>query len=191
MSEEERRPPERIRVTKLQEAQLADLTRIEHQVAAMYLEAGFEADAIAPRSDIAIAKLTRTHDVLVAEADHHVAGYMFWADQAPGVAMLSALMVAPDFHRFGIATRMLREIGEVASRHGIDTVVTPCWDRASWAMAFLAVRGFQLLDGGDLLPPKLTQWLEKRPDDATVEGQRLWWAKTDGLGTVPGLPRPS
>ena len=190
MSEEERRPPERIRVTKLQEAQLADLTRIEHEVAAMYVEAGFDAEPVAPRSDIAIAKLTRSHDVLVAEADHTVAGYMFWADQAPGIAFLTALLVAPDSHRFGIGTRMLREIGEIASNHGIDTVVTPCWDRATWAMAFLAVRGFQKLDEGEL-PAKLAQWRDKQPDDALPEGQTFWWAKTDGLGTVPGLPRPS
>lgn len=189
MTEEERTPPQKVRVTKLQEAQLPELVKIEEDCAQLFYEHGFTADDIQPRKDMEIARLTRNHDVLVAEADHHPVAYMAWADQAPGVAWLPIIMVAPMHQRFGIGTHMLRELGEITRNHGIGTCVAPCWDRAAWALSFLAVRGFQPVEQGGL-PEKTTEWINAAPDDLTRPGQKLWWAKTDGLGTIPGLPRP-
>jgi N-acetylglutamate synthase-like GNAT family acetyltransferase len=189
MTDDPRTPPEKIRITGLQEAQLLDLQAIEARCAAMFYEVGLTEEQVAPKTEIGMAKLPRSHDVMVAEADDRPAGYLAWADEAPGVAFLTTLVVAPSHQRFGLATRLLRELGEEASKHGIKTVVTACWDLAPWAMSFLAVRGFQRLNGQ--LPDKLNEWKDRREPELAQPGLSLWWARTDGLGTVPGLPRPS
>jgi GNAT superfamily N-acetyltransferase len=186
---EERIPPKKIRVTGLQEAQLKDLVRIEEACARMFWEIGLTEQQLAPRAEFQIARLTRDHAVLVAEADDAPVGYLAWADQAPGVAWLPILMVAPEFQRFGVGTRLLRDLGEAAGNHGIETVVAPVWTRAAWSLAFLAVRGFQQV-GVAPATEKLALWQEERGAGLIEPGQQLWWAKTDGLGTVPGLPRP-
>jgi amino-acid N-acetyltransferase len=187
---EDRIVPKKIRVTKLQEAQLVDLMAIEARCAQMFYEVGYGDDEIRPRSEFELARLTRNHDILVAEADHQPAGFLVWADQAPGVAWLPTLEVAPAFQRFGIGTRLLRDLGETAHGLGVEMVVTPCWERAAWAMAFLGVRGFAPVDGGPL-PEPIASWKEAHAAElAVVPGQKLWWAKSDGLGTIPGLPRP-
>ncbi len=189
MTDEQPTPPEKIRITGLQEAQLLDLQAVEARCAAMFYEVGLTDKQVAPRTDIEMAKLPRSHDVMVAEADDRPAGYLAWADEAPGVAFLATLLVAPIHQRLGLGTRLLRELGEATTKLGIKTVVTPCWDVAPWALSFLAVRGFQHLTGK--LPDKLSQWREQREAELAQPGLRLWWAETDGLGTVPGLPRPS
>jgi GNAT superfamily N-acetyltransferase len=191
MSEQEtpRTPPQKVRITKLQEAQLSELERIEAECAQLFYENGFSGDDMKPRPELEIAKLPRSHDVLVAEADHEPVAYLAWADHAPGIAWLPIIMVEPMHQRFGIGTHMLRELGEIARGHGIEAVVTPCWDRAPWGLSFLAVRGFQPMEQGGLID-KVSEWKSAAPDDLIVPGQQLWWAKTDGLGTIPGLPRP-
>lgn len=188
MSEEERVPPQKIRVTKLQEAQVGDLQRIEVQCAAMLVDAGVSAQG---RSDVEIARLTRDHDVLVAEADHLVAGYLGWADEAPGVAWVPILLVAPGYQRFGVATRLVRELGERAHGLGIGEVVIAAWDAAPWAAGFLAARGFEKVAGPSAGSERLRDWIARRGGEVAEPGQTLWWAKSDGLGTIPGLPRPA
>jgi amino-acid N-acetyltransferase len=187
VNDQPKKPPEKIRITKLQEAQLGTLARIDAEVVAMHLARGI--DAGEPRSEPSIARLTRNHDILVAEADDEPAGFLIWADQAPGVAWVSDLEVDPMHQRLGIGTRLLRDLGERAARHGIELAVTACWDTAPWALSFLAVRGFQKMEGATGLPSKLASWLELRGEE-TPPGQSLWWCETDGLGTIPGLPRP-
>lgn len=189
MNEEGRTPPQKVRMTKLQEAQLVELESIEAACVQLFYEAGFTATDIKPKNEMEIARLPRTHDVIVAEADHEPVAYLAWADQAPGVAWLPILMVSPMHQRYGIGTHLLRELGQVARGLGIDTVVTSCWDRASWGLSFLAVRGFQPIEQGGL-PEKLTEWLDAGGRELALPNQKLWWAKTDGLGTIPGLPRP-
>ncbi len=191
MSDEERQPPTKIRVTKLQEAQLGTLEEVELACAAQLVEAGVDAALCEPRNQTQIARLTRDHDVLVAEADHEPAAYLAWADEAPGVAWLPIFMVAPAYQRFGVGTRLMRELGEIASGHGIDSVVTIAWERAPWTLQFLGTRGFRMLESGASgLPPKLADWAHTRAAEVAAESRKLWWARTDGLGTVPGLPRP-
>jgi amino-acid N-acetyltransferase len=187
MANEERTPPAKIRVTGLQEAQLVDLRRIDEQVAARHYEVGITPEQLSPRSDVTLAQLPRQNDVMVAEADHDVAGFLVWADQAPGVAYLSTLAVGADFQRFGVATRLLRELGEKTQQHGIEYVATQCWERASWALSFLAVRGFSPLEPSGL-PDKVARWHEQHPAEP---GQTLWWRKTEDLGLIPGLPKPA
>lgn len=189
MNEEERTPPQKVRVTKLQEAQLVELVNIEAACAQLFYDAGFSADDVKPKTEMEIARLPRSHDVMVAEADHEPVAYLAWADQAPGIAWLPTLVVSPMHQRYGIATHLLRELGHAARGFGIDTVVTSCWDRAPWGLSFLAVRGFQPIEQGGL-PDKLTEWLGAGGRELAAPGQKLWWAKTDGLGTIPGLPRP-
>ena len=186
--EKDRTPPAKIRITKLQEAQVDALVQIETQCAAMHYALGLSEDTVAPRGEMAIGKLPRSHDVLVAEADDEVAGYLVWADHAPGVAWIDTLMVAPEYQRFGVATRLLREFGESATGHGIRCAAARCSDAALWALAFLSVRGFLPMDGP--LPDKISVWREQHSDLA-LPGFNLWYRETDGLGKIPGLPRPS
>ncbi|MBI4703800.1 MAG: GNAT family N-acetyltransferase [Deltaproteobacteria bacterium] len=189
MPEQDHEPPKRIRVTGLQEAQLPALVRIEQVCAAMYAEAGVE---IAPRDDAAIARLRLDHDVHVAEADHEVAGYVAWADRAPGVAELDLLLVSPRYQRFGLGTRLLREMADKARGFGLAVAVVRCWRKATWAHAFLLAQGFAPADG--TLPDKVQGWLdEQQAGGSPLEsGQIALWRKIEGLGVrqLPGVPLP-
>jgi len=191
LPDDDRRPPEKIRITKLQEAQLGDLAAIEVRCAQMFYEQGFDDAQIRPRSEFELARLTREHDILVAEADHQPAGFLVWADEAPGVAVIQNLKVAPAHQRFGVGTRLLVDLGERASRHGITYAVAAPWRRAPFSLAFLAVRGFSPTTGEAVIPDELKGWLDSRAGELAVEGREIWWAKADGLGFIPGLPRPS
>lgn len=190
LPDDDRTPPQKIRITKLQEAQLMDLAAIEARCAQMFYEAGLSDAEVRPRSDLELARLTRDHDILVAEADHQPAGFLVWADEPPGVAVIRDLMVAPAHQRFGVATRLLVDLGERAAQHGIAHAVIAPWRRAAFSLAFLGVRGFVPLSG-DPAPEGLRGWVERRADTFVGDGRELWWAKTDGLGFIPGLPRPS
>src|SRR5262249_40079475 len=81
---DERTPPARVRVTKLQEVQLRDLVQIDALTSAMYHDLGFDAAEVPQRSEKDLAALTRGHNVHVAEADHVPAGMLAWRDEAPG-----------------------------------------------------------------------------------------------------------
>jgi N-acetylglutamate synthase-like GNAT family acetyltransferase len=186
---EDRKPPERVRVTGLQEAQLQDLVAIEQRLAQHQADSGVPQDHLFVRSDVEIASLRRQHDVYVAEADHEAAGYLAWRDEAPGVAVLAVLVVDPELMRYGIGTRLLRELGEKATRAGIAHVVRVSPGRDKSELAFLAERGFLPGDAGKL-PEKVAEWRDGAGAEALGEGQKLWWAKVDGLGHIPGLPRP-
>ena len=189
MSDEERTPPTRIRITGLQEAQIEDLERFEYEAANELGEFGIERP---PRDQRAIARLTRTHDVYVAEADDEPAGYLAWRDDAPGVAVLDALVVGVAHRRFGIATRLLRELGERARKAGLGEVVTGVHPKASAAAAFLAVSGFTPLAGAGELPPKLAGWSETHAEEQAASGDAQHWRKVQKLGVteIPGIPSP-
>ncbi len=187
----DREPPVRVRLTGLQEAQLLELVRLEVEAAEEAIVLGVAADTLVMRSEAELRGLVRDHDVYVLEADHQVAGYLAWQDHAPGVAMLSTLVVAPQFRRFGLATRLLREAGEMAAAHGIRVAVAACYALAAETMTFLAARGFAPFETKRRPPEPLAEWLEAHPRELFGEGRRLWWAHTDGLGSIPGLPRPA
>ena len=182
-------PPTRVRTTRLQEAQLPALSVFERQAAAAGAACGLTEEDLATRDDAAIAALTRTHDVIVAEADHETAGYLAWADEAPGVAVLTQVCVGEDFHRFGIATTLLRQLGDKASEHGIDFVVAPVWTNLARALGFLATRGFMPVDQG-VVPEPVARWVSQSAAGRLREGQTLMWRTTKDLGHIPGLPKP-
>ncbi len=186
---DERKPPERVRVTGLQEAQLQDLVAIEGRLAEHQVGEGVPQDQLVVRSEVQIASLRRQHDVYVAEADHEPAGYLAWRDEAPGVAVLAVLVVDPELMRYGVGTRLLRELGEKAARAGIGHVVRVAGGKDKNEAAFLASRGFMPEDAGQL-PEKVTEWRAGAGAEAVGADEKLWWAKVDGLGLIPGLPRP-
>jgi GNAT superfamily N-acetyltransferase len=190
--QDQRTPPERIRVKKLQEAHLPKLLALEEAAAAIYTaEFGVDNDARTVLSERDFARLTRTHDVCVVEADHQVAGYLAWIDQAPGVAFIERLVVAEDYQRFGVATVLLRAVGEKAAQHGIPHAAVMCFNRNIPALSFLAVRGFVPIDLG--APAAIESWcqqhLQAHPPAPTAV-RSCWWATAEGLGLVPGLPTP-
>ncbi|MFP6684111.1 MAG: GNAT family N-acetyltransferase [Polyangiaceae bacterium] len=187
---EPRLPPQRIRTTKLQEAQLAELVEFERAAMQMYRAEGYTEEHVEARDDRAIARLTKNHDVIVAEADHLTAGYMAWADQAPGVAVLTQMCIGPEFQRFGIATRLLRELGDTASGHGIEYVACIVWPSAAWALSFLATRGFMPVDQG-VVPEHVAKWCKTAASEVLQDGQIILWRETEHLGHTPGLPKPS
>lgn len=182
---DDRTPPERIRLTGLQEAQLPELVELERACTAMYHDIGFDAAEVPARTLSDIVALTRDHDVRVAEADHVVAGYLAWRDESPGVAYLEELSVHPDYQRFGIATRLLEELHERARALGMQQIVLRSWARASWAQAFYKKAGFTSL--GDGAPEKVLAWRSEREAigrPLTRPGEVVLWA------TIPPKPPP-
>src|SRR5262245_35493426 len=99
MQTDDRTPPTRIRMTGLQEGQLAALVDLDAACSAMYYEAGFDAAEVPARSPADFAALGRSNSIKVAEADHVVAGFLAWHDEAPGVAYLADIQVHPDYQR--------------------------------------------------------------------------------------------
>lgn len=174
---DERTPPERIRLTGLQEAQLPALVELERACTAMYHDIGFDAAEVPARTLSDLVALTRGHDVRVAEADHVVAGYLAWRDESPGVAYLEELSVHPEFQRFGVGTRLLEELRERARELGMQQIVLRSWARASWAQAFYKKAGFAPI--GDDAPEKVLAWRREREASGrplTRPGEVLLWA---------------
>ena len=190
MNEKRRAPPVKLRVTGLQEAQLSVLTRLEEQAAALRAEAGVPAERCIAQTAPEIVRMKRDHDVRVIEADQEPVGYLAWRDQAPGIAILERLLVEPSYRRFGLATRLLLEIGEKAKEHAIALAVCLCPETDLAAQRFLSKRGF--LRSGPLAegPPLVLEWLEGAGAERLVLGVELWWAEAPGLGSIPGLPAP-
>jgi amino-acid N-acetyltransferase len=194
MPDEERTPPAKIRVTGLQEAQLDSLQRIEQACAAMHYEVGLTPEQVSPLGFTEIATLFRSHDLYVAEADYQVAGYLAWRDEPPKVGYLAILNVAPEYQRFGVATRLLREMGASCREKGIAHVVARCWQSATWAAAFFAVAGFRPLDGADEPPAPVQDWRKRAAGSGQLDvpGQRVLWRSVEELGVqvLPGIPKP-
>lgn len=187
MSEEERErrgPPQKIRISKLQEAQIGPLLEIEQAVAALYYELGFDAAEVPARTEQDFYKLPRDHAVRVAEADHEVAGYAAWRDEAPGVAYLEELSVHPDYQRFGIGTQLLGRVLEEARENDFTELVLRTWDKASWAKAFYDKAGFRPIDEA-AAPSKVREWLALKTDGGRPflrPGERALWVT---------VPRPA
>ena len=156
----DRTPPQRIRISRLQESQLEELVELERACTAQYHDIGFDAAEVPARTLADIAHLPRHHNVFVAEADHEVAGYLAWRDESPGVAYLEEISVHPHFQRFGVGTRLLQAFEEDALRCGLHDMVARTFERATWAKAFYAHHGFTQL--GDQASRKVLGWREER-----------------------------
>ncbi len=176
MSDDDRKPPSKIRVTKLQEAQVASLLTVEAACTEMYYELGFDAAEVPPRSEQDFYRLPRDHAVRVVEADDEAVGYAAWRDEAPGVAYLEELSVHPAFQRFGLATKLLGRVFEEARESDFGELVLRTWDRAAWAKAFYEKAGFRPVD--DSAPPKVRDWLALKTDGGRPflrPGERALW----------------
>jgi amino-acid N-acetyltransferase len=160
-TDDDRPPPERIRVTTgLQEAQLAELVALDALCASMYHAIGFDAAEVPLRSQGDFVSLARHNSVRVAEADHVVAGFLAWHDESPGVALLVDLQVHPEYQRFGIAGKLLEALREEARNLRLEQIVVRCWEKASWAMAFYRRQRFMAIDA--TAPARVAGWRDER-----------------------------
>lgn len=179
-TDDDRTPPERIRLSGLQEAQLSELVQLEQACTAMYHAIGFDAAEVPARSTSELVKLTKDHNVKVAEAVHSggrfVAGYVAWRDESPGVAFVEELSVHPDYQRFGVGTRLLDAVRDEARELGLAHVVLKAWTKATWARRFYEASGFKPID--DAAPAKVTGWRDERSQGRplTRPGEAALWA---------------
>lgn len=174
---DERTPPERVRISGLQEAQLPAIVEVERACAAMHGELGAGAPEASPRTLPEIVALTRDHDVHVAEADYQVAGYLAWRDEPPGIGYITQIAVHPDYQRFGIGLRLLDEMQDRAWGYGIRFATARVRERAGWAIAFFRKAGFQPL--GDNVPDRVLRWRDEQlaaGRTLTEPGEVLMWA---------------
>lgn len=173
---DDRTPPERIRLTRLQEAQLRDLVQVDQACADMFYEIGFDAAEVPVRTDGEIALLTRGHNVHVAEADHVVAGFLAWRDESPGVAYLAEVSVHPDYQRFGVATKLLEALRDEARVLRLEHVVVRCWEKATWAMSFYRRHRFIPIDA--TAPAKVLAWRDEHSQGRplTRPGEVALWS---------------
>lgn len=174
---EHRRRPKRIRVGGLQETQLAEVAEVDRAAVAMCQENGLGGEEMPGRAAADIVSLTRWHNVRVAEADHHVAGYSAWRDESPGVAYIEEMCVHPDWQRVGVGAKLMETIHEEARETKIKFIVLRCYEKARWALSFYKKLGFAPID--EQAPPKVQHWKEEivasgRPFVAA--GQIAMWA---------------
>jgi amino-acid N-acetyltransferase len=176
MSNEPVRPqPNRIRITRLSEVQLADVVSIEASA-----KEDFHRHKITmPVRELAeLVKLTRDHNVKVAEADDVVAGWLAWRDESPGIAHLDTVVVEPSYRRLGVATKLVGELRDEARGLRLPQVVVVVPAKATWARTFLTTLGFQDADGR--APDRVQQWLAEQIEAEAGPGadEVLLWAST-------------
>jgi amino-acid N-acetyltransferase len=160
-SHDDRTVPARIRIrTGLQEAQLADLVKLDTECSGMYHAAGFDAAEVPARDQTDFVRLSRQNKIHVAEADGVVAGFLAWHDESPGVAYLVDLQVHPDYQRFGIAADLLDGLRGEARELKLEQVVVRAWEKATWAMAFYRRQRFMPIDA--TAPAQVQGWKEDR-----------------------------
>jgi len=160
-SNDDRTPPDRTRITAgLQEAQLADLVKLDGLCAGMYYDVGFDAAEVPRRDQADFVALARHNSLRVAEADHVVAGFLAWHDESPGVAYLVEVAVHPEYQHFGIAAELLDALREEARQLRLEQIVVRCWEKATWAMAFYRRQRFMPIDA--TAPAKVQGWKEDR-----------------------------
>lgn len=159
--------PQRVRITKLQDTQIDAVVAIDLAAKQSMHRAGVPAAELPARGLAGIAKLTKMHNVLVADADGVVAGWCAWRDESPGVAYLEDLAVKPDHLRVGLATKLLDAVREEARGLALPVLLTRCWTSAAPARAFLAKAGMVPL--GSETPEvaeRVALWREEQQSNA-------------------------
>ena len=111
--------PSKIRVVGLQDIHLDNVLEIEQLCKAQHHNHGVSEAALPTRQLRDIAQLPRKHNVRVAEADDHVAGFAAWRDEEPGVGYVEELAVHPDYQPHGVGAALLEKIREEAREAGI------------------------------------------------------------------------
>jgi amino-acid N-acetyltransferase len=129
--------PVRVRVSKLQETQIDAVVAIDLAAKQAMHRAGVPAADFPARGLAGIAKLTKRHNVLVAEGDGVVVGYAAWRDESPGVAYLEDLAVKADLLRVGLGTRLLDAVREDAHGLALPVLVVRAWTCVAAEIAFL------------------------------------------------------
>ncbi|MBK6516394.1 MAG: GNAT family N-acetyltransferase [Polyangiaceae bacterium] len=158
--QEERKPPNKIRISKLQEVHVGPLKRIDRECAEQYWELGFDAAEVPIRTTEEFYVMPKFHAVRVAEADYETAGFAAWRDEAPGIIYLEEIAVEPAMQRFGVGRKLMERLFEEAKEGDFGEVVLRSWKKAEWAQAFYKKLGFKEI--GDDAPPKVKEWLEEK-----------------------------
>ncbi len=155
--------PQRVRVTKLQDAQIDAVAAIDLACKQLLHRAGVSAVDAPARGLQGLVKLTKLHNLLVADADGTVAGYAAWRDESPGVAYLEDLGVKPELQRHHVATKLLDAVREEARKLSLPVLLTRCWTRAAPARAFFQKVGFVPLgDEPPQVSERVTMWREEQ-----------------------------
>ncbi len=154
-----KQPPQRVRVTKMQDAQIDGVVAIDLACKQGLHRAGVSPADLPARGLAGVAKLTKLHNVLVADADGVVAGYAAWRDESPGVAYLEEIHVRPELQRLGIGTRLLEAVREDVRAVSLPVLVTRCWTKATAATAFLKKAGLEPLGDSN---ERATMWKEEQ-----------------------------
>jgi amino-acid N-acetyltransferase len=153
-------PPQRVRVAKLQDTQLDAVVAIDAARKQQLHRAGVPAADEPPRGVAGIAKLTRQHNVLVADADGVVAGYAAWRDESPGVAYLEELAVKTELQPHGIAEKLVEAVRAEATGLSLPILLTRVWKRDAPGEAFLQKNGFVPLSSHT--SERAARWLEEQ-----------------------------
>jgi N-acetylglutamate synthase-like GNAT family acetyltransferase len=163
-------PPQRVRVARLQDLQLDGVVAIDAACKQQLHRAGVPAAEEPPRGLAGIARLTKVHNVLVADADGVVAGYAAWRDESPGVAYLEELAVKPELQHHGIAARLLEAVREEATALSLPILLTRAWTKNAAGQALLEKAGFVPLAAHS--SERATLWQEEQAAKAPAkEGQ--------------------
>ncbi len=181
--DEDRVPPKRVRLEKLQEAHVPALKRLDHACAEMYWALGFDAAEVPTRTTEEFYVMPKFHAVRVAEADYVAAGFIAWRDEAPGVIYLEEIEVAPEYQRFGIGRKLLERAFEESREGGFHEMVLRSWKKAEFAQKFYASFGFR--EVGPDAPEKVREWLADKTDGGRPflrPGEVVLWA------SIPGAP---
>ncbi|HEY1695775.1 MAG TPA: GNAT family N-acetyltransferase [Polyangiaceae bacterium] len=156
-------PPQKVRVAKLTETQIDAVVTLDLAAKQSMHRAGVPASEVPARGLAGIAKLTKLHDVLAADADGAVAGYAAWRDESPGVAYLEDLAVKPELQRVGVATKLLDSVKEKARAAGLPVLLVRCWSKAAPAKAFLEKSGFVALGSEpEAVGDRVAAWREEQ-----------------------------
>ena len=181
------KPPQRVRVAKLQDTQIDGVVAIDVACKQLLQRAGIPAAELPARWLAGIARLTRVHNVLVADADGTVAGYAAWRDESPGVAYLEEIAVKPELQRTGIGTRLLDAVREEARAVALPILLTRCWAKAGPAQALLEKAGFAALSAHSGERARLWREEQEREEWAGKAGEEHALAKEGQVVMVQSL----
>lgn len=176
MADDERTPPRKVRMLKLEEIHVPILKKIDRACAEMYWELGFDAAEVPTRTTEEFYVMPKFHAVRVAEADYEVAGFAAWRDEAPGVVYVEEIAVAPEYQRFGIGRRLIERAWEETTE-SFREMVLRSWQKAEFAQKFYAKLGFKPID--DSAPQRVRDWLAEKTEGGRPflkPGEVVLWA---------------
>lgn len=190
MTTDDRDPPQRVRMEKLQEIHVPDLKKVDAACAEQYWALGFDAAEVPVRTSGDFYRLPKSHAVWVAEADGQVAGFIAFRDESPGVGYIEDIAVHPELQRFGIGRRLIEKARLELAHLGFVEVVLKVKSRARWAVAFYEALGFHTLGDPSALgdpnapdvPERVAAWRAEKVDEEDRPylrpGEDVMWGLT-------------